>query len=79
MKQFELVDAGCPEKVVYYHGVKVGGWMPNTGMFREWGTDKAAMHFQDKRELLIFVIARFGGLKPFVNQPSAALAKARHE
>ena len=65
MKQFELVDAGCPEKVVYYHGVKVGGWTPETGAFREWGTDKASMYFRDKRELLVFVISRFGAIEQF--------------
>ena len=67
MKKFELVDTGCAERVVFYHGIKVGGYAPHTGMFREWGTDKATMHFQNKRELLTFVVAHFGAIEQFRN------------
>jgi hypothetical protein len=63
LKRIELVNDGCAEQTVFYSGLRVGGWVPETGMFREWGKGKASMYFSDKRALTIFLIARFGALE----------------
>ncbi len=64
-KIIELVNDGCKEETVFYRGLRVGGWVPQNGMFREWGQPKANMHFADKRALTIFLIARFGALENY--------------
>lgn len=68
MKAIELVDDGCAEQTVFYHGLRVGGWVPASGLFREHGQPKASVHLADKRALVIYLVSRFGALEQFRKQ-----------
>jgi hypothetical protein len=61
-RNFELVNIGCDELLVMYHNIKVGGWEPKSGIFREWGTS-LKVHLPTKRDLVLFVVSRFGILE----------------